>query len=396
MFLGNFSVKDALKAIFTTNSNMELSIERYIDGNEAVLTSSGRVALYIILKSLDLNNTDNVLCTSFNCPAVIDAIYSAGVKPRFVDINISFQMDIASFKESIDPDTKAVILTHAYGVHELDEIVSIAKKYNIVVINDIAQYMHLKGVGLKRKLKGDFCVYSFERTKPLASFGGGIAVNLTHRYKLKPNFKDVSSKNNLKELDQLLKYMISCTLFKTKRGRQYGIKIGLIPFLKTNIEKTLPTKMEKITDKRIGTVNLKFLFYLLHKNKEIYRYSQDNYNYIYMYVKKYSPYVRMLPPNMGRYNYATLIFQSEDSRWIFSKYLAKYGVQTTWLYYPLHKIPIYQTELYLENTESLWKKTLSIPFKYPYSRSEMMKICDIIGEIFNKHGREIYGFKIIQ
>ena len=99
-------------------------------------------------------------------------------RPVFLDIDpVNFNIDPAKIEEAITPRTKAIYPVHYAGVScPMDEIMAIAKKYNVWVVEDAAQ-----GVGAKYKGKylgtiGDFGCYSFHETKNITCGEGGALV----------------------------------------------------------------------------------------------------------------------------------------------------------------------------------------------------------------------------
>jgi len=390
----NINFKHILNVLLKKCVSLKTEIKNIIYGYEILLTSSGRDALYIALKSLNLEKEDCVLCLSFNCTAVVDAIYSAGLVPKFVDINDSFQMDISSFEKAIDRKTKAVILTHTYGVDELSEIIDIAYKYKLSVINDVAQYLFLNNGKLGGGLRGDFCVYSFSNTKPISSYKGGIVVRLSSEHVFPNQYKSLKVEKSFDFISHMLIYNIYHFLFKTKIRRYFGMKLKLIPNLKQSVIERLPSKKEIINPTAMSPINMKLLLYLLYKKNKIITTNSSNYKYIYNCLIRYSDFVKLLDPYKGNYNYATLIFKDDNTRWMVSKHLSKNGIQTTWNYYPLHKIKIYDDGSSLEKTECIWKKVLSIPFKYPNTQKSIEKICSIIVNIFDDIENRIYNENI--
>jgi len=100
-----------------------------------VATSSGTAALYIALKILKIGNGDFVLCPSFTCTAVLNAIFMAGAKPVIADINdTDFNINLNSIDKL--SNISAIMLPHTFGVPaNIDEI----KKLKIPIIEDCAQ-----------------------------------------------------------------------------------------------------------------------------------------------------------------------------------------------------------------------------------------------------------------
>ncbi len=132
--------------------------------------NSGRSALLAILKAFGIGKGSEVIVQAFTCVAVPNSVRWAGATPVFADIDGSYNMDPEDFARKITVNTKAVIVQHTFGIPaRIDEIIVIAKKHNIRVIEDFAHTMSLP-------MKGDAAFYSFGRDKVLSSVFGGLAV----------------------------------------------------------------------------------------------------------------------------------------------------------------------------------------------------------------------------
>lgn len=185
----NASWKDAflsLKIIFSPwlyfreeyTRNLEKWFKRFFgDSYTCVAFNSGRSSLYAILKSLDMKQNDEVITQAFTCVAVPNAILACAALPVYVDINNTFGIDPQDLQRKISPKTKAIIVQHTFGIpSEIDEIIRIAKRNNIAVIEDCA---HVIGGEYKGRKLGSFGIasfFSFGRDKAFSSVWGGMAI----------------------------------------------------------------------------------------------------------------------------------------------------------------------------------------------------------------------------
>jgi len=113
----------------------------------AFLYLTGRSALFNLLNSLNLPKNSEVLVQAFTCEAVILPIIEAGLKPVYIDIETdTFSMDPIGLKNKITDNTRALILQHSFGMVPLqrEKLLSIVKKHNFVLIEDIAHGNSLK------------------------------------------------------------------------------------------------------------------------------------------------------------------------------------------------------------------------------------------------------------
>lgn len=140
----------------------------------------GRVALYAILKSLDLKKGDEVIIPAFTCVVVPNAIIYAGLKPVYVDISpATYNMDVNLIEKKITSRTKVIICQNTFGLSsDLESIILLAKKYNLFTIEDCT---HGFGGFYNGKPNGSYCDAAFFSTqwnKPFSTgIGGFLVVN---------------------------------------------------------------------------------------------------------------------------------------------------------------------------------------------------------------------------
>jgi dTDP-4-amino-4,6-dideoxygalactose transaminase len=158
---------------------LEKNFAKYCGAKYAIGVKNGTDALILALKSLDIKSGDEVITTSHTALATIAAIVSTGAKPVIVDIeDIYFTIDPTKLKSVINSKTKAIIPVHIYGqVCEMKEIISIAKRNKIKVIEDCSQALGTKYHKKKVGTFGDIGTFSFYPTKILGAIGdGGIII----------------------------------------------------------------------------------------------------------------------------------------------------------------------------------------------------------------------------
>jgi len=156
---------------------LEKEFRSYLGVNNVFVFNSGRSALLAILDSLEIGEGDEVLLQGFTCNAAINPILKSGAKPVFVDIDDTLNLDPNDLKKKITLNSKVVMIQHSFGwPAQIDEIVKIAKKNNLFLIEDCA---HALGARYKEKLCGTFgdaSFFSFGRDKIISSVFGGLAV----------------------------------------------------------------------------------------------------------------------------------------------------------------------------------------------------------------------------
>jgi UDP-2-acetamido-2-deoxy-ribo-hexuluronate aminotransferase len=160
----------------------EQNLANYLQVKHVISCGNGTDALQIALMALNIGVGDEVIIPAFTYIAAIEVVSLLGATPVLVDVDpIYFQMDAEAIEKVISTNTKAIIPVHLFGqCGNLDEILQIAKKYQIPIIEDNAQALGAKySTQKEQKFLGSFgdigCT-SFFPTKNLACFGDGGAL----------------------------------------------------------------------------------------------------------------------------------------------------------------------------------------------------------------------------
>ena len=131
-------------------------------------------AITIALKAFDIGTGDEVLTTSNTAVPTVTAIVNTGASVKFVDINKYSLIDVSKISDLITEKTKAIVPVHLYGqMCEMDEIMNIAKKHSLKVIEDCAQSHGATYRNKKAGSIGDAGCYSFYPTKIFGGYGDG-------------------------------------------------------------------------------------------------------------------------------------------------------------------------------------------------------------------------------
>jgi dTDP-4-amino-4,6-dideoxygalactose transaminase len=184
----------------------------------------GRVALSAIIHALDLKPDDEVIVPGYTCVVVANAFKYARVNVVYSDIELdTFALDIDKIKENITSKTKAILVQHTYGLlsKNLMDILQIAEKYSLYVIEDCA---HSTGVVYQNSKVGNFghaAFYSSERTKVFSTVKGGIAAtnNEEIAYKLRQYYEDAPYPDE-SEIENIL-YSVKVGYYQNKHPQRW-------------------------------------------------------------------------------------------------------------------------------------------------------------------------------
>ena len=140
----------------------------------AISVGNGTDALFLSLKALNIGNADEVITTPYTFIATIGSITTSGAKPVFVDIKNDYNIDENKIESAITKKTKAIIPVHWAGRPcELNKIQSIAKKYNLKIIQDTCHGIESQYKNKHLIYYGDVCTYSMHPLKNLNIWGDG-------------------------------------------------------------------------------------------------------------------------------------------------------------------------------------------------------------------------------
>lgn len=156
----------------------EKSVAAYSGCEHGIGVSSGTDALLLALMAENIGPGDEVITSPYTFFATAGAIARLGAVPVFVDIDpVSFNLNPALIEARVTPRTRAIIPVHLYGqMADMDPIMAIAAKHNLIVIEDAAQAIGSAYKGRRAGSIGHYGCFSFFPSKNLGAFGDAGAV----------------------------------------------------------------------------------------------------------------------------------------------------------------------------------------------------------------------------
>lgn len=173
-------VVDALKSGWIAKGPKTMEFEKqfaeYVGAKYAVALNSCTAALHLSLVAAGIGEGDEVLTTPMTFAASANVVIHTGAKPVFVDIDpVTMNIDPKKIREKITSRTKAIIPVHVAGHPcEMDEIMVIAREYNLFVLEDAAHAVYTQYKGKMIGSIGDATAFSFYATKNLVTGEGGM------------------------------------------------------------------------------------------------------------------------------------------------------------------------------------------------------------------------------
>lgn len=147
----------------------------------AAALTSGTAAIHMALKAADVGRGDIVFCQSLTFSATANPIIYQDAIPVFIDSDYeTWNMSPVALEQAFEkyPNVKAVIVVHLYGLSaDMDRIVELCKKHNVVLIEDAAESLGTTYKGQATGTFGDYGVFSFNGNKIITTSGGGMLVS---------------------------------------------------------------------------------------------------------------------------------------------------------------------------------------------------------------------------
>jgi dTDP-4-amino-4,6-dideoxygalactose transaminase len=156
---------------------LEAQLAQYTGARHAIGCASGTDAILLALKALQLEPGAEVISPAFTFFATAGAIWNAGLKPVFVDVDpVTFNMTADTVAAGLTSRTKAIVVVHLYGqMAPMPELMALAREKNLFVIEDAAQSLgatqQIEGRARQSGTVGHIGAYSFFPSKNLGAFG---------------------------------------------------------------------------------------------------------------------------------------------------------------------------------------------------------------------------------
>jgi perosamine synthetase len=155
----------------------EQSFARAVRAPHAVSFGSGRVALWAILRALQIGAGDEVIVPGYTCVAVPNAVRFSGARPVYADIDpLTFNVTAATCKQVVTLHTRALVVGHTYGLPApMAELREFAAARGLLLIEDAAHALGSEYRGQPVGSLGDAAFFSTEHSKTISTALGGVA-----------------------------------------------------------------------------------------------------------------------------------------------------------------------------------------------------------------------------
>lgn len=338
-------------------NGFEQDLEKYLNQNIFVgALSSGTGALHLALIMLGVEAGDEVICQSMTFAASANPIAYLGATPVFIDSeNETWNMCPNALEDAIKDriskgkTPKAIIPVHLYGMPaKMDEILQIANKYNIPIIEDSAEALGSSYKGQKCGTFGTMSILSFNGNKIITTSGGGALVVKSKEAKEKVVFLSTQARDNAPHYQH------------SQIGYNYRM---------SNVCAGIGRGQMEVLDNHIALRRKAHQFYMeFFKNLE-------NVSVLH-------------EPNSDYYSnhwLTAIVLESYKQREELRLAFEKENIETRPLWKPMHLQPVFEkVPFYGKNvSESLFEKGLCLPSGSNLSDQEFKRIKNILEQFFN-------------
>lgn len=159
-------------------TEFENQFAEYCGCKYGIAVCNGTIALHLALIGLGIGKGDEVIVPTFTMIASAFAVCYTGAKPVFVDADKdTWNIDVKKIEEKITSKTKAIMPVHIFGkMCDMDAIHTLAKKYNLYVLEDAAEAHGASYRGVKAGASSDIAAFSFFANKNITTGEGGMVV----------------------------------------------------------------------------------------------------------------------------------------------------------------------------------------------------------------------------
>lgn len=245
--------------LFKTDE-FEKNMAEYLGVKYVLACSNGAAAIKLCCIANNIGPGDEVIMSPFTFIASASSVLSCGAVPKFVDIDETMNISPKAIESNITEKTKAILVIHMQGqICDMKQILKIAKKYNLIVMEDTAQALGAELAGKKAGTIGNCGAFSLQAGKTITCGEGGfLATNDKKIYSRAKMYHDNGG------------YRVGCDYPTWENGKTiFGENFKL-----TEIQSAIANEQLKKIDK------------ILLKQEKVYNYIIDNINTNFYNVRK--------------------------------------------------------------------------------------------------------------
>lgn len=344
-----------IKEAFETNwiaplganvDGFEKEFSEKIGSGYAAALSSGTAAMHLALKSAGVREGDIVFCQSLTFSATANPIIYEKAIPVFIDSDYeTWNMCPKALEDALDkyPNVKVVIVVHLYGLSaDMDKIVELCKKHNIILIEDAAESLGTNYKGKHTGTFGNYGIFSFNGNKIITTSGGGMLVSDDEERISKVRFWSTQSR------DQARHYQHS------ELGFNYRM---------SNVVAGIGRGQLKVLDKRV------------EKKKYIFEYYKRE--LVNLEGLDFMPINEWDEPN---YWLTCITLKGKVRPLDIMEALEKENIESRPIWKPMHMQPIFKKYDYVggDISDKLFENGVCLPSDTKMSNEDLIRVCKVI------------------
>ncbi|MFE2205062.1 DegT/DnrJ/EryC1/StrS family aminotransferase [Streptomyces rubiginosohelvolus] len=348
-------------AALTHEARRRLGALLHVPPHDIVFTDSGAAALTLVLRAVRLSANDEVLIPTFACPRMIDAVLAAGLTPVLCDVDDTGNIDPEDVRARLSAHSRAVVAGHTFGLPaDLPALRDLCRTAELHLIDDAAQALGTSYDHRPVGTWGSYGILSFGRHKPVFAGGGGAVVRTggpAMSASPTPHAGRASGARTLARAGMLDALRAVHSSLPGRLGLQGGLSDDVAEVMETaatqvNLEASLPW---------VGAA------FLIDQLMHLDRYQQRQRRHLVRLraALESHPVLRFPAEASGHAINFLALRCPPDRRHDVAAHLARTGIETTWLYYPLHRVRRYAHALVdrgpFPRAEALWTRTLCVP-----------------------------------
>jgi dTDP-4-amino-4,6-dideoxygalactose transaminase len=337
-------------------TGFENDLQNYLNQNVFVgALSSGTAAIHLALQILGVKNNDEVLCQSFTFCATANPIVYQGATPIFIDSEqetwnmcpIALENAIKE-RIKLGKKPKAILVVHLYGMPaKMEEIIAIAKLYQIPIIEDSAEALGSTYKKQKCGTFGTFGILSFNGNKIITTSGGGALVSKDKSFIEKAIFLATQARDHAPHYQH------------SEIGYNYRM---------SNISAGIGRGQMEVLDKHIALRRKANQFYVHYfSNKKVTVLQEPSFDFF------------------SNYWLTGVLLENYEQREALRLHFEKHNIETRPLWKPMHLQPVFKDFPYYGNAvcEDLFAKGLCLPSGSNLTDLQFKRIKETLDSFFN-------------
>jgi len=335
----------------------ERGMREYVGTAHAVGVSSGTAGLHLCVKALGIGDGDEVIVPSFSFAAVANCVrYERGI-PVFVDISEeTLNLDPAAVERAIGTRTRGIVVVHTFGrPAEMDELLGIARRHGLFVIEDACEAIGAEYDGRKVGGLGDVGVFAFYPNKQMTTGEGGMIT--TNDARLAARMKALRNQGRGETSEWLQHAEVGFNYRISEMNCALGVE---------QLKRIEPILMRRAEIARRYEARLGGVAGLRTPDLELTRGKMSWFVYVVRLEER---------------------FTRADRDWICAE-MGERGIGCGKYFAPIHLQPAYAKEpsrkMELNTTERIGDRTLALPFFNRITDGEITEVCETLMELMEK------------